>query len=129
MGGDYSPSDPPLTELGHAQSARAGLALSGQAVTALYTSPMMRAMQTAKALHEVLGLPMQVRVELAETYLPAWPAPPGSDEPIPKRGLTIAEARTMFSAQVSEDVGWMRRGGRLMFARGPKARMHARQPR
>lgn len=106
MGGDYSPSDPPLTELGHAQSARAGLALSGQAVAALYTSPMMRAMQTAKALHEVLGLPMQVRVELAETYRPAWPAPPGSDEPIPKRGLTIAEARTMFSAaKYPEDVG------------------------
>ncbi|HQM33039.1 MAG TPA: histidine phosphatase family protein [Candidatus Hydrogenedentes bacterium] len=105
LDGDCSPSDPPLTELGHAQAARAGLALSGQGITALYTSPMMRAMQTAKALHEVLGLPMQVRVELAETYRPAWPAPPGSGEPIPKRGLTIAEARTMFSAaEYPEDI-------------------------
>ncbi len=98
LGGDYAPSDPPLTELGHAQAARAGLALSGKSITALYTSPMMRAMQTAKALHEVLALPMQVRIELAETYRPAWPAPPGPGQPIPKRGLTIAEAKTMFSA-------------------------------
>ncbi|MFO7976304.1 MAG: histidine phosphatase family protein [Candidatus Hydrogenedentota bacterium] len=111
IGGDYSPSDPPLTELGHAQAARAGLALSGQAITALYTSPMMRAMQTAKALHEVLALPIQVRIELAETYRPAWHGPPAAEEPIPKRGLTIAEAKTMFSAakypaDTADDARW-----------------------
>lgn len=111
IGGDYSPSDPPLTELGHAQAARAGLALSGQSIDALYTSPMMRAMQTAKALHEVLGLSIQVRIELAEAYRPAWPAPPGAEEPIPKRGLTIAEAKTMFSTakypqDTADDARW-----------------------
>ncbi len=105
LGGDCAPYDPPLTELGHAQAARTGLALSGHDITALYTSPMMRAMQTAKALHEVLGLPMLVRVDLAETYRPAWPVPPEPGEPVPKRGLTIAEARTMFcAAKYPEDI-------------------------
>jgi 2,3-bisphosphoglycerate-dependent phosphoglycerate mutase len=130
LGGDYSPSDPPLTELGHAQAARAGLALTGQAITALYTSPMMRSMQTAKALHEVLGLPIQVRIELAEAYRPAWPVPPEANEPIPKRGLTIAEAKTMFCAakypkDTADDARWweahVREGREGAYARAAAA--------
>lgn len=48
--------DPELTELGHAQAKAMARWLAEERFDALYTSPMVRARQTAAPLEEVLGL-------------------------------------------------------------------------
>ena len=46
----------PLTEAGHAQAQAAGRHLASVGATALYTSPLLRARQTAAAVEEHTGL-------------------------------------------------------------------------
>lgn len=52
-------SDHPLTELGREQSRRLGQRLAKEGVTALYSSPIHRAWQTAEVIGELLGLAPQ----------------------------------------------------------------------
>lgn len=50
------PADPPLTEIGHRQARAVAAWLAAEPVDALYTSPMVRARQTAAPLERLLGL-------------------------------------------------------------------------
>jgi broad specificity phosphatase PhoE len=63
---DGSPADPGLSERGHEQALRVLDALAGQEVTHLYSSPAMRARETAAPLVEKLGLPLLIEAGLAE---------------------------------------------------------------
>ena len=60
------PADPELSELGHEQARRVADWLRPEKITAVYTSPMRRARQTAAPLAEVLGLEPVVDDEVAE---------------------------------------------------------------
>ena len=81
--------DPELTALGQDQAAAAaarlaapeagGLAPDG--IAAVLTSPLRRARQTAAAVADALGVPMEERKALVETNFGGW------------EGLTFAEAR------------------------------------
>ncbi len=53
---DDTSSDPHLTEEGHDQSARVALWLSQEKVDVLYSSPMVRARQTAQPSAKPLNL-------------------------------------------------------------------------
>lgn len=55
-----------LTETGHQQAAATGVLLKqiGVKLSALYTSPRLRATQTADAISSALNIPSQVREEL-----------------------------------------------------------------
>lgn len=59
-------ADPELTELGQRQAARVAEALAAGPVTAIYTSPQRRAMQTAEPLARVLNMAAEVAYGLAE---------------------------------------------------------------
>lgn len=63
---DGSPADPGLAVLGVQQAERVVGALAGDDVTAVYTSPLLRARQTAEPLARVLGLTVEVEPGLAE---------------------------------------------------------------
>jgi len=63
---DGGPADPGLAERGLAQAERVVLALAGQEVTAVYTSPAARARQTAAPLERALGLTCEVVEGIAE---------------------------------------------------------------
>lgn len=63
---DGAPADPGLDDLGREQAARVVDALTGQGVTAVYSSPARRARETAAPLAEHLGLPVSVLDGLAE---------------------------------------------------------------
>ena len=63
---DGEPADPELAERGHEQARRVVQALAGQDVTALYTSPSLRARQTALPVEQALGLAATVEPGLAE---------------------------------------------------------------
>jgi probable phosphoglycerate mutase len=80
--------DPELTALGHDQAARSAARLAAAAddarlgpVAAVLTSPLRRARQTAAAVVDALGVPLEVRDGLVETDFGGW------------EGLTFAEAR------------------------------------
>ncbi len=66
-------NDPGLTPEGH-EMAEAFAAAYAPAIewTAVYTSPLRRAVQTAKPLCESLGLPMQLRDGLREIAYGKW---------------------------------------------------------
>lgn len=61
--------DPPLTALGAMQAEMASRAAASEAAgaTALYASPMRRALETAAPLQRTLGLPVRVHPDLCES--------------------------------------------------------------
>lgn len=74
--------DLPLTELGEQQAAAAAARLStADGVTAVISSPTLRARQTAKPVADALGVPLSVSEGLIETDFGVW------------EGLTFTEAR------------------------------------
>lgn len=60
------PADPELSELGHTQAARLASWLRHETITAVYTSPMRRAVQTAAPLAAALGVEPVIDDEVAE---------------------------------------------------------------
>jgi broad specificity phosphatase PhoE len=60
------PGDPGLTELGRQQAMRTGRWLSGLGISALWTSPMRRAQETADCIAAVAGLAVQPDARLRE---------------------------------------------------------------
>jgi broad specificity phosphatase PhoE len=60
------PADPGLSEHGVRQAERVVQALAGDEVTALYTSPLLRARQTAAPLEQALGMTAVVDEGIAE---------------------------------------------------------------
>ncbi len=63
---DGSPADPPLAEVGHLQAAAVAQWLKEETVDHIYSSPMRRAMETAKPIEEALGLSVTIREHLSE---------------------------------------------------------------
>ena len=63
---DGSPADPPLAEVGHLQAAAVAQWLKEEPVDHIYSSPMRRAMETAKPIEEALGLSAVIREHLSE---------------------------------------------------------------
>ena len=69
-------ADPELTEEGHRQAALLAAALGGEPVTAILTSPLLRARQTAEAVGEACGVPVVVDERLVEIDWGAWEGRP-----------------------------------------------------
>lgn len=67
-----SESDPPLTPRGHQQAASVAEALAGQNFDALYTSDLLRAIETSRVLAGELGLQPRVVEGLRELSHGAW---------------------------------------------------------
>jgi broad specificity phosphatase PhoE/ribonuclease HI len=75
--------NPPLTELGQRQASAAAAHIGGiDGISAVYTSPLQRAYDTAAAAAKVLGLDVTVDDDLIETDFGGW------------EGLTFSEAST-----------------------------------
>lgn len=60
------PADPELSQLGHEQAQRLADWLRHESISAIYTSPMRRAVQTAEPLAAAFGLEPVVDEEVAE---------------------------------------------------------------
>ncbi|MCR9291504.1 MAG: histidine phosphatase family protein [bacterium] len=59
-------ADPGLTEIGERQALATAQALMREPITHLYCSPFLRALETARPLAEVSGLPVRVRSDIFE---------------------------------------------------------------
>jgi broad specificity phosphatase PhoE len=78
-------ADPELTEEGHRQAQRLAETLAGEPVTAILTSPLLRARQTAEAVAAACGLPVTVDQRLVEIDWGTW-------EGRPAGSLAVADA-------------------------------------
>ena len=63
---DGSPADPPLAEVGHLQATAVAQWLSEESVDHIYSSPMRRALETARPIEKALGLTAVIREHLSE---------------------------------------------------------------
>jgi broad specificity phosphatase PhoE len=77
-------ADPPLNELGRQQARELAEALAGSGVTAVYSSPLARARETADIVAAALELPVQTHDALREVDVGSW------------QGLTRDEVQERF---------------------------------
>ncbi len=63
---DGTPADPPLAEIGHSQASAVASWLSEEPIDQIYSSPMMRARETAAPIETALGLTALVRDDISE---------------------------------------------------------------
>jgi broad specificity phosphatase PhoE len=68
-----------LSESGRAQAQKAATRLAAYPLTAIWSSPLQRALQTAEAIAATHHLPVEVDPELIEWRLDAWTGIPWSD--------------------------------------------------
>ncbi len=111
LGRPGAPRDPALTPVGHEQAKCAAQALACESIMALYASPMTRALQTAQPISELLGLPVRVWPELAETPRAEWNNPDAGAGPAYEAGLTPGEVGALlpsaeFDENLSGDAAW-----------------------
>jgi broad specificity phosphatase PhoE len=118
--------DTPLTERGRRQAERLASCLAEQHAdaTALYSSPLVRARDTANAIAARLGLPLRIDADLSEYDLGSW------------EGLSYAElaGRHRLWDRIKEDPDFAPHGGespRRVAERytGSLRRIAARHPR
>jgi broad specificity phosphatase PhoE len=69
-------TDPPLSEEGRTQARQTGELLAGFSVDAIYSSPLLRARQTAEAIAERHGLPVEIDDLLIEVDVGVWESRP-----------------------------------------------------
>ena len=77
-------ADTPLSEAGRAEARALGDRLRDEPVTALYTSPLRRAVETAEIVAAVAGVPLEVDERLREIDVGSW------------QGLTRDEVEARF---------------------------------
>jgi broad specificity phosphatase PhoE len=65
-------TDPNLSPEGHQQARRTGQALADQPLSAVYSSPLLRARQTAEAIAAPHGLSVEVVQDLIEVDVGQW---------------------------------------------------------
>jgi 2,3-bisphosphoglycerate-dependent phosphoglycerate mutase len=91
-------ADPPLNETGRTQARALAKTLAGEPLSAVYTSPLRRAAETAETVAAVHGLDVEVDDGLREVDVGSW------------EGLTRAELEEHYPAQfgrwVSGEQGW-----------------------
>ncbi len=90
-----------LDDLGRAQAARAAALLAGFSPSAIVSSDLVRARETAQALADVTGLPVATDPRLREIDVGVW------------QGLTFEEVAERFPVEAADwrDGGDGRRGG------------------
>jgi broad specificity phosphatase PhoE len=83
--------DPPLNERGCRQAKATAKALALVGFEAIYSSDLARAYQTAAALAEITGLPIQIDPRLREIHQGAW------------QGVLIGDIRARWPREID---GW-----------------------
>lgn len=66
------PHDPPLSSDGRRQAEDTGNFLRDKEIEVIYSSPFLRAVETAGAISEMLNKPIRIEHGLGEVYNPDW---------------------------------------------------------
>lgn len=107
--------DVPLTEVGHEQARAAAFALRTCSITAIYSSALQRARDTAEHVAHELRLPVQVVPELGERN---WGALEGKPRNLRLPGITPpgAESAEVFARRVLSGLAKINEGVPLVVA-------------
>ena len=63
---DGTPADPPLSRLGHEQARRVGEWLAEEGIDRIYSSPMLRARETAEPLARMMNIEIELESRVRE---------------------------------------------------------------
>jgi broad specificity phosphatase PhoE len=66
------PFDPPLSADGVVQARKLGERLKAEGIVRIYSSPFLRALETAHQVAECLDLPVEIEQGASEWFNPAW---------------------------------------------------------
>jgi broad specificity phosphatase PhoE len=122
------PGDPGLTEAGRQQATRTGRWLLGMGVSALWTSPVRRARETAECISSITGLAVQADARLRErlnwdgtvsfdAFLALWARTVHDRDWVPPHGDSSRQAGRRLEEFLAE----------LPAAPGPVAVIHPRR--
>jgi broad specificity phosphatase PhoE len=104
--------DCPLTDLGHKQARRVAQRMTGENITHLFCSPMLRTLQTMQPIAEALGLSPQVWVSTHEKGGAVWERDRANHDFVNTSGLTRREMQARFPGYTLPDAvgddGWWR---------------------
>lgn len=76
------PYDSPLSPDGVIQARELGRRLAREKIDHLFSSPFLRALETAAQVAEVIDRPIRIEAGLCEMFLPQWfPVPPTFSDP------------------------------------------------
>ena len=89
------PGDPGLTRRGQEQGRLAGRRLRGLGISALYSSPMRRARETAEGIASVTGLTVEFDARLRE-FLSGLADTPGPAAAVTHGGVTVDLLRNLL---------------------------------
>lgn len=67
-----NPFDPPLSEEGAVQARQLGRRLSGEGIARIFSSPFLRAVETAHHVADILDLPVEIEQGACEWLNPDW---------------------------------------------------------
>lgn len=67
-----NPFDPPLSEDGVIQATKLGERLKTEGIARIYSSPFLRAVETAQQVAACLDLPIEIEHGASEWFNPAW---------------------------------------------------------
>jgi broad specificity phosphatase PhoE len=101
-------SDAPLNERGRLEVQGAARLLSGLGVSAVYTSPVRRAVETAEIIAGEIGAGVSIKEGLVDVDYGEW------------QGLTVEEVREKFGEAALE--AWIRDPGGFTFPGGESMR-------
>ena len=105
-------ADLPLSDLGRAQAGAVGAYLAGRGITALFSSPMLRARQTAEPLAKRTGLAIQDAPGLIDADFGRW------------QGLTTPQVARRFPDLFRQ---WQAEPARVAFPGGESYRAVTRR--
>ena len=113
------PHDPGLSDLGHEQAERLATHLQHEGITHIYSSPYLRARQTAQPLADLIGLPLNIEDGLGEWLNPEW------SKSRPALSLCFMPEKSLVTAVYPEtdEQAWRRSGkaAKLISARAEGA--------
>jgi alpha-ribazole phosphatase/probable phosphoglycerate mutase len=99
----YGSSDIGLSETGRAQAARAGARLASEGIAVIYSSPLRRAVESARILADTVRCPLEIEPALREVDFGAF------------EGLTYDEIKAQYPALYSR---WMEAPTTVRFPNG-----------
>ena len=108
---DPRPWDPPLAPRGRGQARRLAARLADKGVDFIFSSPFLRALETAEPLADILDLPLRVEPGLSEWLTPDW-------FPLPEPALRLDRLAKQF-ARI--DRSYTPRGTACFGETGPEA--------
>lgn len=108
--------DPPLSEDGLIQAKQLGQRLKNEPIAHIFSSPFLRAIQTADCVAEALNLPLKIEAGLSEWLNPQWMShapvtqpPEVLEERYPRIDCNY-HSRTVPQYPESEETVWRRTG-------------------